>query len=781
MAVLNITTNKTRAQMVTELTNWADATKVSGNDYCWACADNITVTAEIELYGFELIFASGFGIKSQAGGNIKVSKDIFNTFYLTTTLTFLGSGSHLGAISLVSGTGKWTGGGLSIRTQGRGLEFSSTTSQCDLKDLTVDALKNNVFYLKINIHTDGEINVFRLSGVTVQYVRGKFTMNPKGYGIINGDHFAIAKLSGSGTFKGFTMLSDSTTTIALYSSGTMTFSDGRIDPDRVTSSPKNNNNVRRIIQRTITLNPSDENGANISAFNYRISSNRNVMPGNVTTPNTQIITENNKNFGYQYLMNVWNAFRAAGSASYSPMVNITSDKDFKVQFRKYGNLESIVHYNSYYYAQIAQSAMQNDTFIHSATPILASTTTAAQFYDGVRSLVAGNFALPYDLLTTDGETLTIKTGWSLGYNTVNTNLSILTSNNKILIGKDSYIGKMNTGRFKYSKLSGSVSSFMSTHTDLTFARDDGKANLNLQITCPPGSKDPVAGVWLFSQGLDNRAGMITGQTTGTGVTNISLQVSASAKYYCTAKALGSNQYTPFVIEPVGGLGGSRDITLFVYEKNDGTPLLPTTLTPAQTAIADTFEFHTTHIDIKIPTGFSTNSRWSSTDKIWQYKAEDFIPIAYKLDVIQTALILLGRNQLMFLQEGRILISAATNAKILEQDPANKTTVGSTTNIKVSLTTISMGRIGDTDARNTFIDNSNGAIDVRGGVPINGGFSIADANRLVIVETKANETHQRLALDSAKPLTNKPDGGITSTGITIVATELADGSIKQTRS
>ena len=35
--------------------------------------------------------------------------------------------------------------------------------------------------------------------------------------------------------------------------------------------------------------------------------------------------------------------------------------------------------------------------------------------------------------------------------------------------------------------------------------------------------------------------------------------------------------------------------------------------------------------------------------------------------------------------------------------------------------------------------------------------------------KEREIHTRLGLDSTKPLTNKDDGGITATGINIVAT------------
>lgn len=54
------------------------------------------------------------------------------------------------------------------------------------------------------------------------------------------------------------------------------------------------------------------------------------------------------------------------------------------------------------------------------------------------------------------------------------------------------------------------------------------------------------------------------------------------------------------------------------------------------------------------------------------------------------------------------------------------------------------------------------------------------DKLSTVDTKVNEIHQRRALDSAKPVTFKGDGSVTSAGLNITAEELADGSIKQTR-
>ena len=776
MAVLNITTNKTRAQMVTELTAWADGTKIAGYDYVWSCADSINVTADIDISGFTLIFVNTKRIQAQAGGTINVSNDFVDRYnYPTKIIVSQGSDDDT---EMVAGTGKWVGKGLTITMSGGNVRFNSSTSQTNLQDLSVDAIAASVSALRVLIHAAGEINLYRVTGMTVIRYAGILSMNPHGAGIISSQSFGPAKIvAASSTFHGFVISSDSThrtqTASSAYNATTMTFIDGQVNPEFLDAYPKDNDGVIRLIKRTLKLQPKNSVQAQITAFNYRVLSKRVVQPGSHVTDNQVIVSNATANYGDDYLATVWRGVRATGSGGYNPLRDQTIDKELTVKFRKYGFNEAEYKTNSYFFADNAATTLETDEFVKDATPILANATTAAQFYDGIRSIMAVNMSLPEDLLTTDGVTLTIKSGWSLSYNTVGTDLVILSSVNKILLGKDSYIGKMNTGKFRYSRIAGSVADGIDGHTNLIYAKSDGTANLQLAITCPNGSRDPVAGVWLFSQGLDNRAGMITGQTTGTGATNITLSVSATAKYYCTAKALGSNQYVPFIIEPVGGLGASKEISLFAYENSDGTPLLPATLTPAQTAVANTLDFHGTHIDIKIPTDFSTNSRWSSTDKIWQYKAEDFIPIAYKLDVIQTALILLGRNQLIYLQEGRILVSASANAKILEQDPDNKTIVSSSTNIKVSFTTISIGRIGDTDARNTFIDDTNGTIDVRGGVPINGGFSPADAIRLT-------ESHKRLGMDNGSPLTSKDDSSLLVGTIVVNAVTQADGSVKQTR-
>lgn len=783
MAVLNITTNKTRAQMVTELTNWANATKVSGYNYVWAISDNINVSATADISGLNLIFSSTKRIYASAGGTITVSNDFIDRYIYPTKITVKQASDT--DINLVVGTGKWVGKGLTFAVESGNLRFDSNTSQTQLRDLSVDALISSVSALRVLLHDAGEISLYRITGMTVIRYGGILSMNPKGIGLVSSQSYGAAKLVAiDATFPGFVISSDAThrtqTASSAYNATTMTFVDGKVNPEFLDAYPKDNDSVIRLIKRTITFKPVASDGSNVSGFTYRVSSNRIVQPAGTTTPNTQISTQTNKAYGYQYLMTVWRGSRPTGTDTYNPLRDRTIDKDMRVQYRKYGLREAIFSSNSYDFAVDAPAIMATDEFASTNTTLFKAFVNASQFYDFVRSICETYLTIPEDVVITDGEVLTIKTDWKLKRSATATSAIIYEAQKEIVIDKDSYIGKMNTGIFKFDAIAGDVDSSMTGHTNLKFARTDGKANLNLSITCPNGSQDPVAAIWPFSQGLDNRANIIAGQTTGTGTKNITLLVDATVKYYGIAKALGANQYRPFPIEPVGGLGATIPITLFVYEKNDGTPLLPTTLTPAQTAIADTFLFHDTHIEIKIPAGFATNPRWSSTDKIWQYKVEDFIPIAYKLDVIQTALTMVGRSQLIFLQEGRILISAATNDKVLEQDPDNKTTVSSTTNVKVSLTTISIGRIGDIDARNTFIDNGNGTIDVRGGVPINGGFSIGDASRLVIVETKTNETHQRLALDATKPLTSKPDGGITSTGIAITATELADGSVVQTR-
>lgn len=786
--------------MVTELTNWADATKVSGYDYVWAISDNINVSATADISGLNLIFSSTKRIYASAGGTITVSNDFVDRYIYPTKITVKQASDT--DINLVVGTGKWVGKGLTFAVESGNLRFDSNTSQTQLRDLSVDALISSVSALRVLLHNAGEINLYRITGMTVIRYGGILSMNPRGIGLVSSQSYGAAKLVAiNATFPGFVISSDAThrtqTASSAYNATTMTFVDGKVNPEFLDAYPKDNDAVIRLIKRTITFKPVSNDGSNVSGFKYRISSNRVLQPAGTTTTNFTIVQNTSADFNGTYLLTVWRGTRPTGTDTYNPLRDRTIDKDMRVQYRKYGLREAIFSSNSYNFAVDAPAIMATDEFVSTNPVIFNTLVNASQFYDSVRSGCATYLDFPEDLLITDGKVLTIKSDWKLKRSATATSSVITVATKEIVIDKDSYLGKMNTGIFKFDTIAGFVDDSMTGHTNMVFARQDGKANLNLQITCPAGSLDPVAGVWLFSQGLDNRAGMITGQTTGTGVQNITLLVEATDKYYCTVKALGSNQYVPFVVDPVGGLGASKDITLFGYEKNDGTPLLPTSLTPAETAIADTFQFHGTHIEISIPDGFATNPRWSSADKIWQYKASDFIPLAYKLDVIQTALILLGRNQLMFLQEGRILISATANAKILDQDPDNKTTVGSTTNVKISLTTISIGRIGDTDGRNTFIENENGTIDVRGGVPINGGFSIADANRLIdtntkvtavktetdklpAIQTKADETHQRLALDRAKPLTSKPDGGITSTGIAITATELADGSVVQTR-
>ncbi|GFO73263.1 hypothetical protein BJAS_P3975 [Bathymodiolus japonicus methanotrophic gill symbiont] len=296
--------------------------------------------------------------------------------------------------------------------------------------------------------------------------------------------------------------------------------------------------------------------------------------------------------------------------------------------------------------------------------------------------------------------------------------------------------------------------------------------------CPFGVEAAAVGIWPFSQGTGNRANMISGYRAGVGIINIQLVVSPTVKYYAVAKGHGSNMTAPFIIEPVGLLGGVINTALDRIDKSTGLGLIPVVLTTAQTRISNMFVFDPTtqDIEIKLPTDYASDARWDATNRIWQFLGSDFDAIAYKVDHIQTTSAFMARTQRAFFSDNKMDLATDVHAGILKQSATNATTASGA--VKISLNQSSVSQFGDSFQKNTFIDNSNGVVDVVGGNPLS--LHISGQGLTPAQATKLDETHQRLALDPAKPITNKEDGGITSTGMTINATESGTGDIVQTR-
>lgn len=855
MSTLSITTDKTRAQMVTELNGWANATKVSGYDYVWAISDNINVSATIDISGFNLVFASTKRMQAQAGGTINVSTDFINRFNYPTRLTFTQASDT--DTELVAGTGRWVGKGLSIAINGGNLRFNSDTSQTNLEDLSVDAIKSSVSALRVLLHNNGVINLYRVTGMTVIRYSGVLTMNPYGDGLVSSQNYGSPKLVAiNSTFTGFVVSSDAThrtqTASSAYNATTMTFVDGKVNPEFLDAYPKDNDGVIRIIKRTLTLNPKDSVGANVTGFKYRVLSKRVVMPNTVVTDDYVVVSSSSANYGGHYLMTVWRGVRATGSSGYNPLRDITIDKELTVKVRKYGYKEGEFKANSYYYSETATPTLEIDIYTKVPAPILNHLNHAAQFYDAVRELVALDMAIPEDLFTTDGVIIAIKPTWTLKRSATATNIAIDKTSKSIILDKDSYIAKHKSGKWDYTGFTGTVDATMDGHTNMSFPRTDGNANLTVRVTCPFGVEDGVVGVWKHSQGVTNRAGIIASYKAGVGIIDIPLVVSPTEKYYAVAKAHGSNMTSPIIVEPIGVLGTTVNISVDRMDKATGHGLLPIALTAAQQRIADMFIFDssTNDIDIKLPTDYSTDSRWDGTNRIWQFLADDFGTIAFKIDEIQTTTTFIATTQRAFFLDNKMELATDVHAGILKQSSQNTTIAGGA--VKVSFNLFSISRFGDNFQKNTFIDNSNGAIDVVGGIPlaisVSAGLTPTEKAQLTAVKTEADkipaiktqtdkltavktetdkiqsvknetdkitsietetdkipaiktktdlivagsgglttaqstqlrETHQRLALDSAKPLTNKPDGGFTSSGITVAGTSLADGSTVQTR-
>ncbi|GFO73262.1 hypothetical protein BJAS_P3974 [Bathymodiolus japonicus methanotrophic gill symbiont] len=275
--------------MIASLTAWADAVKVSGNDYIWSCTDHIEViNAEINISGLTLIFATGKRIYAN-GGTIYVSEDYVDTYIQPATIYF--RAASRGVIDLVAGSGKWVGKGLNLHMTEGDIRFNSTNGQTNLQDLTLESETSTNNYFFMILPATAKINVMRVAGFGVSITSGDFSMNPKGIGLVSGNGFAAAKfVANNKTLNHFVVQSSAAkqfnTSSLVFGVTTLNFKDGYVNPLFMGMYPKGNASVLRRIQRTLTLNPEDLDGTNISGFSYRVASDRIIQPAGTTTHQT---------------------------------------------------------------------------------------------------------------------------------------------------------------------------------------------------------------------------------------------------------------------------------------------------------------------------------------------------------------------------------------------------------------------------------------------------------------------------------------------------------------
>ncbi len=247
----------------------------------------------------------------------------------------------------------------------------------------------------------------------------------------------------------------------------------------------------------------------------------------------------------------------------------------------------------------------------------------------------------------------------------------------------------------------------------------------------PSNSSAVAGAWPRSQGMTTRTGIITGAVVDTtNGTSIELTLNTEIEYFIIADAIGYKRSDPVLYNPA--TQSVVDVMLEPVTNGDGTGIIPTALTVNQQLIADTVVFNVTTniIDITLPVGFATNSRWDTTNNIWTYPSTDFTAIAFSIEQGQSSEAALSFDRVIELFDTQVRIGR-DNTIILRQAVGNA-------DATINLNLIGISRDGDAEQKVTFVDYVNGPILIFSGSPViaRSTWSASEKNRVI---TAADET------------------------------------------
>lgn len=377
---------------------------------------------------------------------------------------------------------------------------------------------------------------------------------------------------------------------------------------------------------------------------------------------------------------------------------------------------------------IANKVFEDTSVTQKTLTIVQSYTTinsTEMLYDYLKymKILAANIELPTiaePLLGTNGTTLTLPTGYALVRDQAITNpIEIDGTNIKVKTGVS---GLLKTAKF--DTLSGTIDSSFNGNTDMLYVKSNGKVDITIDVTADTGITSTVWGIWLQSQGLLNRTGILTANA------DESIEVDPDEELYFVIDGVNAYRAEP-VAFTVGEYGSILTSSLKRIVKADGTNIIPSSLTTEQQRIADMMNFNQTdaRVDIELPTDYATDSRWDSTNNIWTFESNDFIPLAYKAEQIQSAQGMLIDPSTVRVEDFAFVINTASTLTF-RQHTSNVDCV-------INMNNFTIRRENDDRQLNTFIDHSNGVITVNAKNPLVATVNVPDGLEVASNITKIN--------------------------------------------
>ena len=721
----------TASGLETYLDNSSEATRIGGSGRIFRITNYMEVTAEVEMHGFTLIFSNRYRLLTSGTGHIIAGRLVAGVIEDNLTIISeedfgMSDQSYNNTHTVVRDNSKWTTYGLVVkapdaaRNHDNGIFtlFNEGTEDSLFEHLTIEVgleggdRKSTYFAIYMSANT--KVTIYKLRGANLVYSSGDVSFIDGGQGWLrsqnNQKHLKLM-----GTNKTFTGLAprfvDSgsymQTTSTSFGATEMTFKDSFVEADRLLGFPANNNKVIRYIKRTFKFQPVDGLLNPIDGFSVRITANRVVGSNPFNSGDVDGVIEKYKaesvSNGTEEIITVYSARRAtqsiSGIPSYQLLTSTTSDKEIEILFRHPQYVDNIVRTNTYLGAF-------NTTKNILAEDKAYDTTIPANSITGI-SIAVGSITISEDRNLQ--EVYNYCKEWSCLSGHMSYDMPV-TFNNSILdfgsynvtITSNSTLSS--TDNIKIIQTTGTLTVDSGSSITASYVQSDGKVPVFGNIQSESGVTNGVWGVWLHSQGVDDRTGI---QTADNGE---AIALLPNTDYYIIGDAINSRRTKAGKFN-TGDYGREMIIPLGRIKKPDNTNLLPDTLTTDEQRIADmfTFDVATKSVTITLPSDYATDTqRWDDTHKIFTFISNDLIPIQYKADEIQSQQVNLADPYIVDLREGEIVIDAGSSLKFI-QDANN-------VDCTINMTGFTIRRETDTQMLNTFIDNSNGTINVNAGTP-----------------------------------------------------------------
>ena len=433
----------------------------------------------------------------------------------------------------------------------------------------------------------------------------------------------------------------------------------------------------------------------------RITANRVLSPNGypkdsgVSAGIVEKYKADNLTHGSDVIVKVWDAYRPDGSEVYNNHKYWYSDKEITVLFRHPQYIDNIVRTDTYLGAfdetkniMIVDKAYDTSIPLGSVTGVTVSGTTITVTAD-MDAQHLYNALKEYTTVTLDKDPF------------MSLNVDALDLGAYDIIIDGATIDK--TSRF-VKLVAGSITKVNGGDVKLLHVDVTGNVKLTVNVQAEPAVINKVYGVWDFSQGELNRVGILTANS------GESLDVLPDTDLYVVADGINALRSTPIKVN-TGPYGAVVDIPILRLKHVDGSNLLPDSLTAVQQRIADMFVYDaaTGVIAITLPSDYATDSRWDKDSKTFSLEGDDYTPMSFKAERIQSADYSLISPTTVAIRLGSMVLDPASPLKFI-QASTNPECV-------INMTAFGLRREGDTKNLTTFLDQSNGTITCNSGAPI----------------------------------------------------------------